>query len=319
MTAQNVNAPNINDLGQYTGLRAAARANDPQALRAAARQFESLFTQQLLKTMRQAKIGDDVMGSEQTEFYQGMFDQQLSNQLSQGRGLGIADLLVRQLQQANMGKPAEAPAAKGASAGSAEIPFIPLTPAAPAIKPLVISALQPAPVAAHAKITHAPAPQSFLKSLLPHAVAAAHKLGIPVQTLMAQAALETGWGKHQIHNADGTPSYNFFGIKASKGWQGASVHKTTLEYEKGSPKSQVAAFRSYSSPQAALNDYVKFIQAHPRYADALRHGGDGNRYAEGLQKAGYATDPAYAEKIKKIAGGPLMTLAMASTARTLIT
>jgi flagellar protein FlgJ len=158
----------------------------------------------------------------------------------------------------------------------------------------------------------------FIRNLLPQAEAAAKELGISAKTLVAQAALETGWGKHQIKNADGTPSYNFFGIKAHGQWNGASVSKTTQEYSGGTAHAEVAAFRSYSSPAEAFNDYVKFIKSNPRYANALQHGGDGHRYAEGLQRAGYATDPAYAQKIGKISSGPLMTAALSTSDKTMI-
>ena len=331
MTVQNVNTDNVNDLGQFTRLRAAARAQDPQALKAAAKQFEALFTQQLFKSMRAAKVGDDLLGSEQGSMYQDMFDQQMAQHLSQGRGLGIADLLVRQLQHAQL-----SPGAATTPASQKYVPAALSSSATPAgMRPLASASTLPkylalpestlAAAADHAAVapTKAPPlsdslpPVQFIKNLLPHAEEAARELGIPAKTLVAQAALETGWGKHQMKNADGTPSYNFFGIKADRHWSGERVSKHTTEYVQGSAQTQSASFRSYSSPQEAFKDYVAFIKANPRYAEALRHGGDGARYAEGLQKAGYATDPAYAQKIKKISAGPLMSVALASVPRTL--
>lgn len=290
---------NVNDFSQFAQLRSAARNNDPKALHEAARQFEALFTQQLLKSARAAKIGDDLMGGQQTEFYQGMFDQQMAQKLSEGRGLGIADLLVRQL----MGKQAEqANAAQGIKP-----PMLPADTATPA-----------AAVAPQAAVTRSKASSSidFVSRMLPHAEAAASELGIPARALVAQAALETGWGRHQIRNADGSPSYNFFGIKADASWKGDRVTRTTVEYVDGVPHRQQAQFRSYASPQDAFNDYVSFLKTQPRYARALDHGGDLQRFAHGLQKAGYATDPAYADKISRIAGGRLMTLALASSTAT---
>lgn len=306
MTTQPI-IPNVNDFDQFAKLRGAARNHDPQAMRAAARQFEALFTQQLLKSAREAKVGDDLMGGQQTEFYQSMFDQQIAQQLSAGNGLGIADLLVRQL----LGKQAE--------------PMPANKEAAQVFKPLM---LRPAtelstPVIPKSEIrpTVAASPEAaksidFVSRMLPHAEAAARDLGIPAHALVAQAALETGWGKHQIRNADGSSSYNFFGIKADASWKGRSVEKTTVEFEDGSPRQQRAQFRSYASAEEAFRDYVGFLKTQPRYAQALNHGGDVSRFARGLQTAGYATDPAYADKISRIASGRLMTLALASSPTT---
>ncbi|TXH06010.1 MAG: flagellar assembly peptidoglycan hydrolase FlgJ [Nevskiaceae bacterium] len=338
MTAQKLTTDNVNDISQFTRLRAAARAQDPAALKAAARQFEALFTQELFKSMRAAKVGDDLMGSDQGAMYQDMFDSQMAQHLSQGRGLGIADLLVRQLQHAPLKAGASAlPAASAANAAMPELRplaqagaarFLPLPPAtvsspsASAVgsantttaTPPLAAASNAAPAAAEASADALP-PVQFIKNLLPHAEEAARELGIPARTLVAQAALETGWGKHQMKNADGTPSYNFFGIKADRNWTGGRLSKHTTEYVDGSAQTQVAAFRSYASPKEAFKDYVAFIKANPRYAAALRHGGDGRRYAEGLQRAGYATDPAYAQKIQKISAGPTMTVALAAHGR----
>lgn len=319
-----INAPNVNDISQFTKLRASARAQDPAALKAAAKQFEAMFTKQLLKSAHDAKIGDDLMGSDQGDFYQDMFDNQIAQTMAQGRGLGIADLLVRQLQQSKMA-PADASAtstskAKLALPGLHAAQMMPLKSS-----PTSTSATPTAPsTKAHQANTESTIssalskPMEFIRSLLPQAEAAAKALGISAKTLVAQAALETGWGKHQIKNADGTPSYNFFGIKAHGQWNGASVSKTTQEYSGGVAHAEVAAFRSYSSPAEAFNDYVNFIKSNPRYATALQHGGDGHRYAEGLQRAGYATDPAYAQKIGKISSGPLMTAALSASDKTMI-
>ena len=313
-----LNAPNVNDISQFTQLRAQARAQDPAALKAAAKQFEAMFTKQLLKSAHDAKLGDDLMGGDQGEFYQDMFDNQIAQTMAQGRGLGIADLLVRQLQKSKM-----APADASATSTTKSKTTLPSLPGAQ--MPLKSSATSTTSSAttpkASGESTIASAlskPVEFIRDLLPQAEAAAKKLGISAKTLVAQAALETGWGKHQIKNADGSPSYNFFGIKAHGQWNGASVSKTTQEYSGGTAHAEVAAFRSYSSPAEAFNDYVVFIQSNPRYATALQHGGDGHRYAEGLQRAGYATDPAYAQKIGKISSGPLMTAALSTSDKTMI-
>ncbi|HWU68597.1 MAG TPA: flagellar assembly peptidoglycan hydrolase FlgJ [Stenotrophobium sp.] len=159
-------------------------------------------------------------------------------------------------------------------------------------------------------------PADFIRSLLPQAQAAARELGVPARVLVAQAALETGWGRHMIRNPDGSPSYNFFGIKAGRHWQGDKVSKPTTEYHGSQPAREVAQFRSYESPAAAFKDYVKFLKGNPRYAAALNHGGDAGHFTRGLQQAGYATDPAYAEKIRRISTGPTMRLALAQALAT---
>ena len=130
--------------------------------------------------------------------------------------------------------------------------------------------------------------------------------------LVAQAALETGWGRHAMQRDDGSPSFNFFGIKADTRWQGEKVQTMTSEFENGTMQRQSAEFRAYASPAAAFDDYVRFLQSNPRYAEALRHGGDAERFTSGLQKAGYATDPAYAQKIQRIADGQTMKAALHS-------
>lgn len=336
------NAPlinnDVNDFGQFARLRGAARNNDPEALKGAARQFEALFTQQMLKSARATKFGGDLMSNDQTEFYQGMFDQQLSMKMSEGDGLGLANLLVRQLQARQSSAPAtpagepipltrssamcEALPLKSSSSGTAaaqepdRVIGLPLHVAAQRhMKPLVFHPSVVKPVAP-------PTPQNvpagahkaldFVNEMLPHAEAAARELGVPAHVLVAQAALETGWGKHQIKNADGTPSYNFFGIKADRSWDGDRVTRPTTEYANGVAHRERAAFRSYDTPEAAFQDYVRFLKTQPRYARALDHGGDAQQFVAGLQKAGYATDPAYADKIHRIASGRLMNAALAS-------
>lgn len=276
-----MNTPAITDFSQFAGLRAAARNDDPAALRETAKQFEALFTQQLLKSMRAAKLGDDAMGGTQGEFYQQMFDQQLSLQMASGKGLGIADLLVRQLQTSR------------AAVVAAPTPAL-AEPAA--ALPLATSTPRFAPASAG----------DFIDSIRPHAEKAAAALGVPAETIMAQAALETGWGKHLMHDAGGKPSYNFFGIKAGSNWDGERMVKGTQEYRDGAMRSEQAAFRSYASVEEGFAGYVDFIRSNPRYAEALRAAPAGG-YAAGLQQAGYATDPAYAAKLQRIAASSAIT------------
>ena len=258
-------AADVASLQGLSQLRLAARQNDPAALKTAARQFEAMFMQMLLKSARDAKVGDEAFSGEQTGFYQDMFDQQMAQHLAAGKGLGIADLLVRQLQSKNS---AAAPPADSSTQ------------------------------------------KDFISKILPHAQKAAAELGVPAQALVAQAALETGWGQHVIKGADGASSNNLFNIKAGSGWSGASVAQATTEYVQGRPQTQSAAFRSYDSIGAAFDDYVKFLKDNPRYAQSLKPA-DTAQFAQSLQQAGYATDPAYAQKIAAIADSQGMQLALA--------
>jgi flagellar protein FlgJ len=283
------------DFNQFAKLRAGAKGNDEQTIRQVARQFESLFTQMLLKASHGEDSGaNDLLGGSGSDTYRDLYDQQMAGHLSSGKGLGLADLLTRQL----LGK--TAPAAVDA----ATMQKLPLRAAAIAT-----------PAASHApplKSAERPASaDAFVDAITPHAERAAKELGIPARVLVAQAALETGWGQKAIRNADGSDSHNYFGIKAHGGWQGATTDTLTHEYVGGEKRAERAGFRSYGSVGEAFDDYVAFIKDNPRYADALRHGGDAQRYVAGLQQAGYATDPGYAAKIARIAYGKTMQTALA--------
>ena len=261
----------VTDFNQYAGLRAAAQRNDPAALRKAAQQFEALMTETLLKTSRQTQFGDDLTG-EQGDFYKDLFDQQMAMHLSAGKGLGLADMLVRQLG--------------GAVAGAA--------PAAASAK-----AYAQTQASAGAGAGWKPkSAQDFVDAVRPHAEKAAAELGVPAKALIAQAALETGWGQH-LPQQDGG-GLNLFGVKAGAGWNGATTARDTAEFRDGQWGSEKASFRSYGSIGAAFDDYVQFLKGNPRYAQALRSG-DLQGFAHGLQKAGYATDPQYAQKLLRVA------------------
>ncbi len=270
------------DLHGLGRLREAARADStsPETLREVARQFESLFIQMMLKNMRAASFGDELFDSDQTTHYREMFDSQISLHLGQKGGFGLADLLVRQLG----GEGAQpAPAARVTAAEAAP---------------------GPASVAAEPPIA---TPEEFVRVLGPHAGEAAARLGIEPEVLLAQAALETGWGRRMITRPDGSPSYNLFGIKADGRWDGDRVSAMTLEYEDGIASRRSESFRAYASYAESFTDYVNFLQAGPRYQDALTHGGDRQRFIDGLHRAGYATDPEYANKINRILNNELLS------------
>jgi flagellar protein FlgJ len=268
------------DPTHLSALKREASANTPEALRETARQFESLFTNMMLKSMRDASNSsgeDSLFGSDQQDFYQDMFDQQLSTQLSKGKGLGLADMLLRQLMQ---------------SAGVGDVPATATHPGAPA-------ALEKASGAA---ATWPPKTQEdFVKAILPAAKAAGRELGVDPATIVAHAALETGWGKSVPVGADGRPSFNLFGIKAGGSWKGETVNTVTHEFEGARMQEVRAGFRSYESPEHSLGDYVKLLQGSPRYAGALGTGSDAAAFAKALQRGGYATDPDYATKLTAVA------------------
>ena len=251
-------APNAQDFRQFAALRRGADAKDPATLREVARQFESIFTKMMLDGMRKASFGDPMFGSDQADMYQDMMDDQLAVQLSQGKGLGLGDMLVRQLSQATL--------APNAATG-----------------------------AATDKVT--PEQQrKFIEEMLPHATAAARELGVDPRAIIAQAALETGWGTSQPADAGGA-SHNLFGIKAGASWKGASVSSATTEYADGIARAEPAQFRAYGSVAENVADYVHVLRDNPRYAAALGTGGDVRAFADALQRGGYATDPEYANKL----------------------
>lgn len=300
----------VTDFGQFAGLKAQAREQDPVALQKAAKQFESLMLQQMLKAMRAATPGEDALGgSEQGSFYRDMFDQQLAVQLSSGKGVGLADMLVRQLKMS-----------QGLGEGTTLDTTLPARSAQAAVQArqateTVQEANPPLALKSDEQLSEfrPKTPQEFIDAVLPHAEKAAKELGIPARVLVAQAALETGWGKHQIRHADGKASFNLFGIKADKSWDGDRVRTMTHEYEGGRMERQEAKFRSYGSIAESFEDYARFLKSNPRYEQALRHQGSAHQFVSGLQKAGYATDPAYAQKIMRIAYGPTVQTAMNDT------
>ena len=322
------------DFRGLDSLKKSAREHDPKAVRQAARQFESLLTSMLLKSMRQAKLGDGLGDSQETEFYQDMLDQQVAVQLSQGKGLGLADMLVQQLTRsglASAGDPAKAkpvsnvaaaaPVAPSPAAAATTAPAQVLDRAAPVTcpgvpMPLLAPAVPETPTMPAAEIAPAlvplartpssgpvPLPEqaAFVRQLAPFAQRAAERLGIAPEALIAHAALETGWGRHVPAAATGGSSFNLFGIKASGAWNGPSVAAQTVEYDAGIPATVEQPFRAYASLEQALNDYVNVLQGSARFKSAIGTGRDTGAFANGLARGGYATDPAYGSKLAAVA------------------
>jgi flagellar protein FlgJ len=302
----------ITDFNQFTGLRAAADRQDPEALREVAGQFEALFLQSMLKSMRDASMGDPIFGeSDQLDMYQGMMDQQLSLEMASGKGIGLADMLVRQLG----GTDTKIPTRPDGSYSLADISRT-RSPAAANIQPyssptLSVSLQSRAETATQSAVPpKAPPtwsdPKSFARDIWPHAERAGRKLNVAPEAIVAQAALETGWGAHVMPDGSGENSFNLFGIKAGGGWQGDQVSRRTLEFENGVPRPQNAQFRAYNDVSATFADYADFLTDNPRYSEVSGHGNDVAGFANALQSAGYATDPQYADKITRVVNSPTM-------------
>jgi len=274
------------DMKGVGDLRQAARQNSPEALKATARQFEALFMNMIMKSMRDATPQEGIFDNQQSRMFTSMLDQQLSQSMA-SRGVGLADVLIRQLSN-TVGKPAadvpaarlEAPAARNSAAALPPRPNPMLAPAGNPSQP--------------------PHVQAFLSRLAPEAEEASRSTGIPAKFMLGQAALESGWGKRQITGADGTASHNLFGIKASGNWTGRVVEATTTEYVNGVPQKKVEKFRAYDSYADSFRDYARLLRNNPRYENVLANAQDAQGFAQGLQNAGYATDPHYATKLTRV-------------------
>ena len=295
---------NFFNLGDLNALRqdALKSGGDQQAsneaLKKAAEQFESIFTQMLMKSMRKANEAmedkNSPFNSSGVKFFQEMHDQQLSLELSKKGSLGLADLIVKQLSPNVDGYKSSSLLRNDAQLPMKNVSSEPL--------PEFIRR-QPEPDIQAAKSEEQPnfdSPESFISSMWQHAKTAAQKIGLNPAVMIAQAALETGWGKHVIPKQDGGSSVNLFNIKADRTWQGEHAKKMTLEFEQGLPVKKQANFRAYDSIKESINDYVDFLQSNPRYNQALKSTNKPEQYLDELQQAGYATDPQYAQKIKNV-------------------
>lgn len=316
-----VDSSRLVDAGNLAALKQAAARNSPQALREAAKQFESLFVSMVLKSARQANFKDPLFGSDQGDLYQEMYDDQMAAELSKGKGLGLADMLVQQLRRGGAGAadppspsrpssgakpegatgPGAGPAAIGSTASSAAGSVVPLAipfgglPGPDALSaPLPLQRGEPCPTSTEQA--------GFAHALWPDAQQAARLLGVSPVTLLAQAALETDWGRRVPQDAGGGTSNNLFGIKATSVWSGPAVENSTREYVGGLAGTVKAQFRAYGSTSQCFQDYVALLRKDPRYAAALGTGGDVRAFGTALQQGGYATDPAYASKLTAVAG-----------------
>ncbi len=320
----NSTSTNYFDYGALKELKRDTVEGNNDAIKKVARQFESMFVQQMLKSMRDASMGDDLFGSNAEDQYRDLFDKQISIDISnrEGRGFGIAAMIEKQIMQ-QQGLQEHDPNAKlkfdpvryfGNPKGhtTTKAPIVPekddgVTLQHSVNSKKVVSSNNHAVPRNSANQTESggkrelfTTPDQFVKALLPQAKKAAEKIGVDPKILVAQAALETGWGKHVIHQDGGEKGFNFFGIKSHRDWNGSAVKVPTLEFESGVAKRSVESFRVYESAEQSFSDYIDFLKSNPRYTDALNNSGDPHKFTSGLQDAGYATDPEYAEKIMRV-------------------
>lgn len=279
------------DGADLPALRRAGKQDSPEALRAAAQQFESLFMNMVMKSMRDATPQDSPFDSQQSRMYTSMLDQKISDNFAK-RGMGLADALMRQLSNNAGVAPAVDGAASATSATSARQAGLSATPPDGPTPLEISSARQYPPRPGHV--------QAFQDKLAEHANEASRSTGIPAKFMLGQAALETGWGKREIRGADGSNSHNLFGIKAGANWTGKTVEVATTEYVNGVPQKRMEKFRAYDSYADSFRDYASLLKNNPRYQNVIANSQDASSFAQGLQRAGYATDPNYAAKLSRI-------------------
>lgn len=253
------------DARSLDALKLAANGNDPKAVREAAKQFESLFMRELIKSMREATMKSGLLDSDGEKLGTDLLDQQFAVQLS-GLPGGLTDAITRQLTQQ--------------MSGAAKAPTIALGAEAARIKPAANQ-------------------RSFVEQHDDAAERVSRETGIPASFMIGQAGHETGWGRSEIRHRDGTPSHNLFGIKAGGSWTGPTVAVTTTEYIGGEPRKVTARFRAYDSYEESFRDYARLIGNSPRYEKARASVSSVSAYASELHRAGYATDPAYAAKLSR--------------------
>ena len=293
------------DLQGLNALRNSTSAeNSNKSLRFVAEQFEAIFLQMMLKSAHGENSDEDgLFDNQQTEFYQDWHDKQLSIDLAAGKGVGIAEMLIKQLQtKKSMVEPSILNTNIHDNKAATGFPVIHPAPLTNGMIPKVSHSTVVEKLSANEEITLG-TPDAFVEHLWPLAKDAAAKLGVAPEVILAQAALETGWGKKISRDESGTSSHNLFNIKADSRWNGEQATVSTLEYRDGIAVREKANFRSYDSFAASFSDYVDFMKASPRYQAALGVAEDAEAFTHELSRAGYATDPNYANKIMKIAGG----------------
>jgi len=319
MTINSNSTVNYNDFSSLSRLRVDARKDSDAALKEVAKQFESVFVQMMIKSMREASVPlqGELFHSNQSKAYTDMYDKQLGLELTRNNGIGLADVIVRQLSKT---QPTEIKPDQ-----DLKIPVINPSVSAQSKTEKTEDIIEnlnyrntATEVSVHKinnqlnfevnKITKSPhwgSPEDFIRDSWPHAQRAGKELGVDPRLILAQSALETGWGKKVHATESGESSYSLFGIKANKGWQGKTVSFNTLEFRSGSMNRETANFRAYDSLSDSYQDYVHFLKDNPRYSNVVK-AESSTEFSKALQQSGYATDPDYANKIERIRKGGLM-------------
>ncbi|TAM05222.1 MAG: flagellar assembly peptidoglycan hydrolase FlgJ [Paraburkholderia sp.] len=310
------------DVHGFDAMRAAANAAPQQGVKMAAKQFDAVFTQMMLKSMREATPDDGPLDSRDGNTFMSMLDQQLAQQMS-NKGIGVANAMLKQLTRSMGGAALGADGGQGAGTGGVANTLTGLANSGAngsAGNLAMLNALGRAygNAAANGALANGrsyggnsalmPAmhgngdasADAFVDKLANAAQQASASTGIPARFIIGQAALESGWGKREIKRADGSASHNVFGIKASKDWTGKTVSTVTTEYVNGEPHRVVAKFRAYDSYEDAMADYATLLKSNPRYASVINNSHSAESFAHGMQRAGYATDPHYAEKLLSV-------------------
>ena len=275
---------NYLDTSALNDIKLKAKSDSKEALKSVASEFETVFLKMMLKSMRDASFGNPLLDSDSAKFYRDMHDDQLAMDLSKSGGIGLASTLVKQLERY---LPQEAKEkTEDASVDSVKN----------------VDSVKTKSVSSQSSQAPIKTPSEFVEQLMPHAEKAAQEIGVTPNVLLAQAALETGWGKYVIQQKNGESSHNLFNIKADKRWDGKNASISTVEFLGNKPQSQQASFRVYDSYEDSFKDYVKFLKDSPRYSHALENAHSPEVFTNSLQAAGYATDPLYAKKIQRILG-----------------
>ncbi|MEY2334368.1 flagellar assembly peptidoglycan hydrolase FlgJ [Acidithiobacillus ferrianus] len=278
-------------------LRSDARAHDPQSILAVAKQFEAVLMQQMLSAMSATSFGSDLTGKNAGPLFKSLFNQQIAQTVSQGRGMGIAQTLAQEIASRYHLHWGEGGKTMPTGAGGG----MPVPVRSATAQPPLTASMQSWAKPSQTLVQQATA---FVAAILPAVQSAARKLGVAPKAIIAQAALETGWGSHVAGN-------NLFGIKETDGWPGPWVRSVTHEFADGVNQVETAAFRAYGSVTASVQNYVHVLLDSPRYQSALGQGSNVAAFAAALQRGGYASDPQYASKLVAVAGSPLMDQVMA--------
>ena len=283
------------DLRSLSQLKANAGSDAQGQIREVAKQMEGLFMQELVKSMRSTTMSTGMLDNQATEMGTNMLDNQLASQLT-GLPGGLSDVIARQLErQLGVQKDKPSPLAGVGDLRMGTLPDATTPTAATATTAATASAAGAA--TGNGRLNPS---QAFIAKHQAAAKAAEQATGISASNILGQAALESGWGKHEIKMADGTPSHNLFGIKATSDWKGKVAEVTTTEYVGGKAHRVTAKFRAYDSYEDAFKDHARLLSQSPRYSQTVAQADTARGYAQGLQKAGYATDPEYANKLTRV-------------------